>query len=243
MEKVVFPIIASIGCLALLFLYLAGHGYQSGTWSLQQAFAILTYSAYAGLGGTGAVIFYILWRRVTGLPLLILFISGLLGLTAFYLPYRQQQVARQVPPIHDITTDMVDPPAFVDIVPLRQNASNPASYAGEETAALQRQAYPDIVTRLYATPPEQVFAAALAEVERFGWELVAAIPEEGRIEATSTTRWFGFKDDVVIRIRPGGAEGFAVLDMRSKSRVGRSDIGVNANRIRVFVAALERRLM
>ena len=69
-----------------------------------------------------------------------------------------------------------------------------------------------------------------------GWHIVAAKSEEGRIEATATTLWFGFKDDVVIRIMPTAAG--SRLDIRSKSRVGLSDVGVNAARIREFVAAL-----
>jgi len=75
-----------------------------------------------------------------------------------------------------------------------------------------------------------------------GWEVVDANLDDGRVEATDTTRWFGFKDDVVIRLESGLADS-TVLDMRSKSRVGRSDIGVNANRIRTFTAALNEKLM
>jgi len=79
-------------------------------------------------------------------------------------------------------------------------------------------------------------------VTEMGWEVVDANLDDGRVEATDTTRWFGFKDDVVIRLESGLADS-TVLDMRSKSRVGRSDIGVNANRIRTFTAALNEKLM
>jgi uncharacterized protein (DUF1499 family) len=82
-----------------------------------------------------------------------------------------------------------------------------------------------------------VFERALAAVEALDWELVAAVPAEGRIEATDTTFWFRFKDDVVIRIRPAGASG-AVIDARSLSRVGGGDAGTNARRLRAFFAAL-----
>ncbi len=67
-----------------------------------------------------------------------------------------------------------------------------------------------------------------------GWKIVDENQAEGRIEATATTRWFGFKDDVVIRIAPSGGNGSRV-DVRSVSRVGRSDVGTNARRIRAFL--------
>jgi uncharacterized protein (DUF1499 family) len=82
-----------------------------------------------------------------------------------------------------------------------------------------------------------MFKRAEATARAMGWEIVAAEPGEGRIEATDTTMWFGFKDDIVIRIVPEG-EG-SRLDIRSMSRVGKSDLGKNADRIRKFLAALK----
>jgi uncharacterized protein (DUF1499 family) len=70
-----------------------------------------------------------------------------------------------------------------------------------------------------------------------GWEIVAADPATGRIEATATTFWYGFKDDVVVRV--GAGNGGSVIDVRSKSRVGRSDLGANASRIRTYLEALK----
>ena len=66
-----------------------------------------------------------------------------------------------------------------------------------------------------------------------GWEIVGSNAEEGRIEATDTTLWFGFKDDVVVRIQPRGDE--SLVDVRSLSRVGKSDVGTNAQRIRAYL--------
>jgi uncharacterized protein (DUF1499 family) len=161
-------------------------------------------------------------------------------LIAFYIPYNQSQTVRSVPPIHDISTDLVDPPVFVAIAPLRAGAPNPAEYAGEETAAQQRAAYPDIQSMRFDTEAMTIFRAAERTVAKLGWDLVAADENEGRIEATATTRWFGFKDDVVIRIRSQG-EG-TIVDIRSKSRLGRSDVGANTERIRRFSRLLERTL-
>jgi uncharacterized protein (DUF1499 family) len=87
-----------------------------------------------------------------------------------------------------------------------------------EVAAQQRAAYPAIQPVNVALPPDRSFEQALSTVVDQGWEIVAAVPSEGRIEATDTTLWWGFKDDVVIRIRP--VEGGARVDVRSKSRIG-----------------------
>lgn len=240
MHRIAETLIAALGFLALLGLLLAGLGYQSGAFSLQGAFALLRWCAYAGIASAALAIFYLIWQRPAGLRLAVLFAGALMGLTAFYLPYRQQQLAAQAPPIHDISTDVENPPAFVAVVPLRGGASNPPEYDGEETARAQREAYPDIMPMLFTQPPAEVFQAALAVARDMGWEVVAAEEDEGRIEAVATTRWFGFKDDVVIRLTPAGVG--TRLDIRSKSRIGRSDIGANARRIRDFRAALNAEL-
>ncbi len=149
--------------------------------------------------------------------------------------------ASHAPPIHDITTDTVNPPAFVAILPLRKlDARNPAEYAGPEVAAVQKKAYPDLGPLTITQPVETVFAAARAVVADQGWALVDASLPDGRIEATAETPWMHFKDDVVIRIHPEG-DGTRV-DVRSTSRVGKGDMGVNAARIRGFLAALKARL-
>ena len=135
-------------------------------------------------------------------------------------------------PIHDISTDTADPPEFVEVALLRGPDDNPAAYAGEETAALQAAAYPDIETIVLLSEPAAAFATALAAAEKMGWEIVSADATAGRIEATDTTPFVGFKDDVVIRVR--GAGGETEVDVRSKSRVGRGDMGVNAKRIRAY---------
>jgi hypothetical protein len=146
----------------------------------------------------------------------------------------QLRAGSGVPPINDITTDTADPPQFVDLVRVRAEAesAHPPEYPGGETAALQATGYPDIATIVIAAPADEVFRRAEAAARDMEWEIVATVPAEGRIEATATTAWIGFKDDVVIRIAGSGNE--TRVDVRSKSRVGRSDIGVNARRIRAF---------
>ncbi len=171
-------------------------------------------------------------RRMAGLGFVVLLVGA--ALTVNFINWRT--TAQSVPPIHDITTDTQDPPPFVAVLPLRTGAPNPPEYPGEEVAVRQREAYPDLEPIRIAAPSDATFEAARAVVNQMRWALVAEAPAEGRIEATDTTRYFGFQDDVVIRVRPDG-EG-SVVDVRSKSRVGMSDVGTNARRIRDFREAL-----
>jgi uncharacterized protein (DUF1499 family) len=146
------------------------------------------------------------------------------------------------PPIHDITTDIDNPPAFDKVIALREadGAQNPPEYAGAETAAQQQAAFPDLETLRLQQPRDEVFAAAEAAARGMGWEIVAADAALGRIEATETTDWFRFRDDVVIRISAAGD--MTEVDIRSKSRVGMGDMGANAARIRAFLVALQSEL-
>lgn len=135
------------------------------------------------------------------------------------------------PAIHHITTDPDDPPRFDAVIPLRGDDSNPLEYSSE-LAEVQRRAYPDIQSLLLAEPPDEVFDRSVNIVRDLGWEVVHTDRPAGRIEATDSTFWFGFKDDVVIRIRP--ADIGTRVDLRSVSRVGGGDVGANAARIRAF---------
>jgi uncharacterized protein (DUF1499 family) len=161
-------------------------------------------------------------------------IALLVGLAAAWVPFNGYRIVKSLPFIHDITTDTTNPPQFVAVVPLRADASNPPDYAGEEVARQQRQGYPDIQTLVLTDPPAEALRKARQTAEAMGLAIVAVEPKEGRIEATATTFWFGFKDDVVIRIIADGKG--SRLDIRSKSRVGRSDVGANAARIRRFMS-------
>ncbi len=226
--------------LALVLLALSGIGYREGWWGLDTGFGLLRWGGYLGIAAAlpaAAAAVMLLWFGPRYMAL-VASIAMLTGAIAAVIPYAWQQEARRVPPIHDITTDTDSPPAFVAIRPLRDDAPNPPEYAGGETARAQRQAYPDIRPIVLDMDPDRAFAAALNAAESLGWELVAVKPGEGRIEATDTTQWFGFKDDVVIRIRDQNDR--ARVDIRSKSRVGRSDVGTNARRIRDFREALSR---
>lgn len=226
---------AVISGLALLF---AGLGYKWGWWPLSTAFTVFRWGAYGGAAGAAVSLIGIVAARsnrralVTGLGGLII------GGAIVWIPWSWQQTARTVPRIHDISTDLENPPAFAAILPLRANAPNSAVHAGEKIAAQQRSGYPDIVPATLNVAPDQAFDRAEAAARATGWEIVAVDKAAGRIEATDTTPFFGFKDDVVIRVQaaPGGSR----VDVRSVSRVGGSDVGTNARRIRAYLAQLQR---
>ncbi|MDG1463382.1 MAG: DUF1499 domain-containing protein, partial [Gammaproteobacteria bacterium] len=139
--------------------------------------------------------------------------------------------SRGAPAIHDVTTDISNPPAFVAVVALRKmaNAPNPHEYQNDGSAELQVAAFPEINTIVLQENYDNVFEQALAATEAMGWEIVATEPSEGRIEAVASTGYVGFKDDVVIRVRDD-ANAIAI-DIRSKSRMGKGDMGANAARI------------
>lgn len=239
-----------LAVLGVLVAYSAGFGYAHGWWTLRAAFGrrllgvpllgvlpigalLAALGALVSLGGLVHA-----WRvRAGGAALGAL--GAALGVVPPLMVLHQFRLAKTVPPINDITTDVADPPAYVaaarDSLWRGKDLTFPAKWA--DTV---RQAYPDLEPLVLAMPAGSAFALAKRTGEAMsGWVITAADSAAGRIEATATTRWFGFKDDVVIRVTPRGADS-AVVDMRSKSRVGRSDVGANAARIREYFAALAR---
>lgn len=150
-------------------------------------------------------------------------------------------VGAKLPRIHDITTDLANPPQFNAIVAARGESANSLDRSTPaDLAALQTAAYHDILPLTLAVHPGKVFEAAEALAKKNGWDIVAASPETGTIEATATTRLLNFKDDVVIVISE--QDGGSLVNMRSVSRVGESDLGANANRIRTFFYDLKKSL-
>src|SRR5206468_2646762 len=130
-----------------------------------------------------------------------------------------------------------NPPAFLAVVPLRTaEGANPVAYGGAKIAEQQKQAYPDIAPLILALPPTAAFNRALSTAQQAGWTIVAADDATGRIEASDRSRWFGFTDDIVIRITAAGSG--SRVDLRSSARLGRGDFGVNARRVRAYLAAL-----
>lgn len=229
---------ATFVVLAIVAIALAGLGSRWGWWSFRTGFTMLRWSGYAALGAALLTVIGALavrpparWRALA--------LAGVLAVVAVgtvYVPWSWRRTAREVPPIHDITTDTNDPPLFVTLLDARTGATNAVEYGGAEIATQQQAAYPDIQPVLLAVPPPRAVERAAAVARELGWEVVAVDSAAGRVEATDRTRWFGFYDDVVIRVRPDA--GGSRVDVRSLSRVGGSDVGTNAQRIRTFVEQL-----
>lgn len=220
--------------VGLLLLASSGTGTRLGMWHYRTGLGLIRYAAYVGIAATVLSVVALAVEKPRGSARTALVFSLLAGIITFAVPYSFSRTARSVPPIHDITTDPADPPLFVAVLPLRATATNSAEYAGDSIAALQRAAYPDVLPLDRAESATALFTRALDAAKAMGWEIVAADSASGRIEATATTTWFGFKDDVVVRVRANGAG--SRLDVRSVSRVGRSDVGANAARIRAYLS-------
>lgn len=217
-----------LALVAVLLLAASGPGVRFDAWSYRVGLGLFRWAAYLGIAAAllAAIVVALPRTRSAGVstPLLAL----VLGVAVFYVPFQFQRTARSVPPINDITTDTEHPPEFMTIA---------RPYPGAEFARQQRAAYPDLRSLTLAMPPSEAFARALAAGEGMGWQVVRRDAQSGRIEAVDTTRWFGFKDDITVRISPAG--GGSRIDVRSKSRVGRSDLGTNARRIRDYLQRLQ----
>jgi uncharacterized protein (DUF1499 family) len=174
------------------------------------------------------------WRVGPGTTAMLLAIVAI-GIVAVLLPLRAKKIAERAP-INDITTDPADPPAFAAAVAERARDGAISDYPGARVTAIQQANYPDLAPQRLALAPAAAFERALATVKALGWRVLAADAASGRIEASDQTTIFAFVDDVVVRLRREG-EGTRI-DLRSASRVGISDLGKNAARIRAFFAAL-----
>ncbi len=206
-------IVMGTAIAAPLLLMACGLGVRFGLWGFSTGFMLLRWSLIVGLAAAaGALVGLSIpgVRRGFALPLVI---ALALGLGTAFVPFEFQRRARAVPPINDIATDLQTP------------------YADQ-----QRKAYPDIQPLRLPVPPTQAYPEALAAAQAMGWEIVAKDPAAGRFEAVDTTLWFGFKDDVTVRVTAEGTG--SRVDVRSKSRVGKSDVGTNAKRIRAYLQRL-----
>lgn len=231
-----------LAAIAAVLLALGPIGWRAGWWSFRVGFLyLMTWAAYCGIAAVVVSALGLLLGRTAiswrGVAIgAIAFVAG--GLIA-YVPLHYDAMRGKYPPIDDITTDTANPPAFVAVVAVRRaEGDNPTTYQGARIAAQQQRAYPDIAPLTLAIAPAQAFARALDTAQRMGWAIVDGDPISGRIEANDRSRWFGFTDDIVIRITAAGNG--SRIDMRSSSRHGRGDFGVNAARIRAYLAALRR---
>ena len=226
--------------LAVAAMAMAGLGSRWGWWHFSTGFTILRWAGYAALAAAVVTLGAALLVRGGGRRRTIIIAAGLalVAVAVVAVPWQWRRTARTVPRIHDITTDTENPPEFVALRE-RPGAVNPVEYGGPEVASQQRAGYPDIGPVTLSVPPAQAVERAAATARDLGWKVVAVDTGAGRVEATDRTLWFGFYDDVVIRVTP--AAGGSRVDVRSLSRVGGSDVGTNARRIRTFVERLTSR--
>lgn len=244
-------LIAGLG-LGLLTLASAA-GIWLGLWDFRRGFSLLgaanQYGQWVAWACTALAIATVLSGQLfsiknAGKFIGLAAIGALLAWVAYLIPesFRPGEGVNY-PPIHDISTNRVNPPEFVAVVPLRADAPNTLVYGGSNNMTPKRlieltdKAFPDLVTQHYSESEDAIFTKAVDAVSELGWELVAADASAGRIEATDTTFWFRFKDDIVIKITRQGPD--TVVDARSVSRVGTGDVGANAIRLRKLFALLE----
>jgi uncharacterized protein (DUF1499 family) len=226
-------------CVAALIVASSGPLYRYVGLDIEAAFAVMRYGFYVAMAAAALGLATLVptrpGERRRGFVAAVLAI--LVAAAAAYVPLDWFLRAQRLPELNDITTDIANPPKLVVTAQLRRGARNPPDYPGATAGVAQRSYYPDIAPVILAVRPAEAFKRVDKVAMAMDWEVVARAPEDGRIEAIATTGWFGFHDDIVVRIRAEGTG--SRIDIRSKSRVGESDLGVNAARIREFIAKLK----
>jgi uncharacterized protein (DUF1499 family) len=234
---------------AIVVALIAAVGSGAGWWHFRPAFTILRIAFYAALaGGLLALIALVIpvrdRRGRTAIAALAALVLG--AGFASYLGI-QARTARAAPPIHDITTNLQDVPEFYRL-PVRVDNLDVVPYLGRDDLhrmapedrwkTLHREAYGDLRTVHLPWTPAQTIERAGDLARARDWELRTLNPDAGVMEAVDTSTFFRFRDNIVLRARRA-PDGGTLVDMRSVSRVGVSDIGVNAKRIRSFLADLK----
>jgi uncharacterized protein (DUF1499 family) len=200
---------SGLAILAVVLLGASGPAVRLGLVPFGVGLLMLPVAGVLGL--VGAILALIALFRGAGVLRTIIALA--LGIGVAVVPAAGYVLARSAPLINDISTDP------------------------KEQTEEQRRAYPDIQPLRLAVAPNIAFERAKGAIEEAGWQIVREDPSAGRIEALATTFWFGFKDDVVIRVAADGPG--SRVDVRSKSRVGKGDLGTNAQRIRSYQKRLQ----
>lgn len=264
MQKTISTLIAAAAALCAACVFVAGPGTRLGFWdysfglqlirevaapkallggvSLSPLFSAAGLSLLAALAGA---------FTIRGRTTIFAAVAGIAAIAAAVVPLGMRAAFEANPFIHDITTDFENPPAIVAAAGMTRK--NPPEYRGDDAvpqgkggatvAEAQRTAFPDIKPIMVDANLEDAAKAATSVVLAMGMEILAEGPADGesgggrRIEAVATSFWFGFKDDFIVRLTPAG-DGQTRVDVRSKSRVGGSDLGANAKRVREFAKRL-----
>jgi uncharacterized protein (DUF1499 family) len=243
--------LAAILCFgAVAAALVAALGAARGAWDFRWGFKVLEYALYAGIAGILVAILAIFFARRVRPKLVMLNILAILVAGAFVgFLGNQIRIARSVPGIHDIATNVDDYPRFYRLTVRNDNLERVPDMGRREWAALaprerwkaiHREYYGDIAPIRVPWSVEETMGRARRLAEARGWEIVTFDPASGILEAVDTSLFFRFKDNIVVRARPMSEGGGSMVDMRSISRVGVSDVGVNARRVREFLADLRR---
>lgn len=234
----------SMGLAALLLLGAGPLGWRLGWWHYGYAFqTLLPWAGYSGIIAATVSTVALIASLIGGSGGARALAAGglVMGLLAIYMPLQASAMRGVHPRTNDISTDLTDPPAFAATLPMRRAEGRSDSAFTTEAADVQRRSYGDVQPLRTSLRPADAFTAASEVAARMPrWRIVATDVGAGRIEASEASRWFGFTDDIVIRVKADG-EG-SRIDVRSSSRHGRGDFGVNAARVRAYLAALTPRL-
>lgn len=250
----VYLTVALILAFAPVVLILVGAiGTKLGWWSWKTGFVAVMVRGPLGMGWAPALamlaiavalvgliigIWAGLWRRA-----LTALVVSILTMGVFIVTGGQ---ARKAPPIHDVATDWSEPMMFSDKAMQSRGAdANPVTpdgmigsgpMAGRKVAEINARTCPGAKPVMLAKAPADAYAAAKTALTGDGLRIVTDDPAAGRLEAVATSFWYGFKDDVLVRVKAEGSG--SRIDMRSVSRVGVSDLGQNCKRVTRLAAAM-----
>ena len=223
-----------VGLIALAALPIGALGHRFGLWGLVTGTALvfsgIVLATIVLVLGVAALVFVRTRRRPADRMPALIGLAASLAVAVVMGP--QYSKAVSLPTTNDVTTDRDDPPVFEQLAANSAPGANLLDYT-EEEARVQAEGYPDLTGIRTTGGVGENLAKAVALARVLGWKVVSENAPGGIVEMTATTFWFGFQDDVAIRVRRGGDE--TVVDLRSASRVGLHDLGANADRIRAFL--------
>ncbi|PIX67589.1 MAG: DUF1499 domain-containing protein [Sphingomonadales bacterium CG_4_10_14_3_um_filter_58_15] len=238
-----------LGVAAPLAYLVAAGGSGIGLWGWQPAVAAVPWIVLVAVIALLLAIALIVLNRRKGLktrwPLLGLGIVASLGFLAYLAPYGSAMLT--LPAIHDITTNLADPPQFTalslrddnwDKIPGADDSDMAGMNPRQRWATLHQDAYPDIRSVRIDQPVAVVIEKAKRLAEDRGWDIANVDAAAGNLEATDTYSLFGFKADIVIRARAAENGAASIIDVRSVSRAGVHDLGINGKRVRDFLSDL-----
>ncbi|MEM8771052.1 MAG: DUF1499 domain-containing protein [Pseudomonadota bacterium] len=246
MVRILIWLISIGAILTALVIASAGPGTRLGLWEYGDGLGLIRKAAMPAMIAGGLSVLAVIASAVTARGLLpISIIAATASLGAASVPMQMKALFEGNPFIHDITTDFDNPPPILAAAGDERN--NPPEYLGDEKAPrsemtvtqAQADAFPDIVSIETSMSVDDAAVKAEDAIRAMGMTIIANnAHEDGRlIEAYHQSPWFGFIDDFVVRVSPSPSG--AILDIRSKSRVGGSDLGANAKRVRTFMKKFE----